>query len=85
MTTMERTGGFEDFTSIKELPPIWEPWDYEDMLVMPKEETDRLFALLKTKMDIVNDIYGIQLFRKERVEARKDKQISVLGLFTDGR
>jgi hypothetical protein len=69
--------------TIEELPPIWEPWRMENMLGMSKEDTDRLLALLKNKMEVINDVYEFQLFYKQRVEARKDKQI--MGKFTDGR
>ena len=75
------TGGY--VKSIQELPPIWERWEWDLMMYMSKEETDRLFAMLEKKIEVVKDLYEWQLYYKKRVEARKDKQI--LGSFSDGR
>jgi hypothetical protein len=82
LTNESRIGSIK---SIRELPPVWEPWHWEELLDFPVHETDRLYALLKTKMEIVQDIYQLQISYKERLEARKDKQVSILGPFNDGR
>jgi hypothetical protein len=58
MTTVERVpppaAGY--FKSIKELPPIWERWEWDLMMHMSKEETDRLFAMLEKKIEVVKDL-----------------------------
>jgi hypothetical protein len=61
----------EDLTSaLKELPPVWEPWTFPDMIKLSSVELDRLHAWLKNKEAAIMDFYEIQVFKKQRRQQR---------------
>ena len=50
---------------LESLPPVWERWDYDEVVKLSPDEMTRLVTALENKVSVLRELYGLKILYDE--------------------